>query len=178
MTVAPFKDKNSLESLAVFRSNSSSNIKSPIEYFIASDVNAIIEHTKTVVYMEDEDMLHIQGGVLSYFNLKKIETDQRKLHTIEMELDNINKGKFEHFMLKEIHEQEESVLNTMRGRVNFNSGKVTLGGLMNHREDIRFSRRLVLIGCGTSFHSALAVTLFPIYSPFILILRVARYWKN
>ncbi|MBS1890084.1 MAG: hypothetical protein JST59_02230 [Actinobacteria bacterium] len=83
--------------------------------------------------------------------------DSRELSTIEMELDQINKGGFAHFMLKEIFEQEESVLNTMRGRINFTQNSVKLGGLVAFKEDIKSSRRLIMIACGTSFHSAVAV---------------------
>ncbi len=128
-----------------------------VEYFFSSDVNAIVEHTKTVVFMQDGDVVHIQNGMLEYYNLQRDYVDSRDLHTIEMELDQISKGKYEHFMLKEIHEQEESVLNTMRGRINFSSGSIKLGGVQAFKEDIKFSRRLIIVACGTSYHSGVAV---------------------
>jgi len=69
------------------------------------------------------------------------------------------KGNFDHFMQKEIYEQPESVVNTMRGRVNFDTGRVTLGGLKAYLPTIRRCRRIVFVACGTSFHSCLAVRL-------------------
>lgn len=74
-----------------------------------------------------------------------------------MELAEIMKGSFDHFMQKEIYEQPESVVNTMRGRVNFENHKVTLGGLRGYLSIMRRARRIVFIACGTSYHSCLAV---------------------
>jgi len=74
-----------------------------------------------------------------------------------MELDQIMKGNYAHFMLKEIHEQTESLTNTMRGRVKFDTGEIILGGIVNHLHEIRRCRRIVFIACGTSFNSAVAV---------------------
>jgi glucosamine--fructose-6-phosphate aminotransferase (isomerizing) len=76
-----------------------------------------------------------------------------------MELAAIMKGSFDHFMQKEIFEQPESVVNTMRGRVNFDTHQVTLGGLKQYIATIRRCRRLIFIACGTSFHSCVAVSL-------------------
>lgn len=81
-----------------------------------------------------------------------------------MELDQINKGGFPHFMLKEIFEQPTSTMNTMRGRVDFEKGTVTLGGLASHLDDIRRCRRMIFIACGTSYHSAVAVNAFTVPS--------------
>lgn len=84
----------------------------------------------------------------------------RAIETLEIELAAIMKGSFDHFMQKEIYEQPESVVNTMRGRVHFDDHKVTLGGLRNYLPIIRRARRLLFIACGTSYHSCLAVSIY------------------
>lgn len=88
----------------------------------------------------------------------------RSIQTLEIELAEIMKGSFDHFMQKEIYEQPESVVNTMRGRVNFDTRKVTLGGLKAYLATIRRCRRIVFIACGTSFHSCLAVSTVHAYA--------------
>lgn len=133
----------------------------PIEFFIASDASAIIEHTKRVLYLEDDDIAHISEGELHIHRLQS-KTDgpqqsaQRTIETLEIELAEIMKGKFNHFMQKEIYEQPESVINTMRGRVNFDTSSITLGGLRAYLPIIRRGRRTVFCACGTSYHSAIA----------------------
>jgi glucosamine--fructose-6-phosphate aminotransferase (isomerizing) len=82
----------------------------------------------------------------------------RTIQTIELELAEIMKGSFDHFMQKEIFEQPESVVNTMRGRLNFDARTVNLGGLKSYISTIRRCRRLIFIACGTSYHSAVAVS--------------------
>lgn len=82
----------------------------------------------------------------------------RSITQMTLELEAIQKGNYAHFMLKEINEQHESVFNTMRGRVDFENHKVTLGGLKAHLTTIRRCRRIVFVACGTSFHSCLAVS--------------------
>lgn len=137
----------------------------PIEYFIASDAAAIVEHTKRVLYLEDDDIAHIARGELHIHRLRRREDpDQntaqlaatRTIETLEIEIAAIMKGKFDTFMQKEIYEQPDSVVNTMRGRVNFDDNRVTLGGLRQYLPIIRRGRRIVFIACGTSYHSALA----------------------
>ncbi|PWN23351.1 putative GFA1-glucosamine--fructose-6-phosphate transaminase [Microstroma glucosiphilum] len=130
----------------------------PIEYFIASDASAVIEHTKRVLYLEDDDIAHISEGELHIHRLRRNDglSSMRSIETLEMELAEIMKGSFDHFMQKEIYEQPESVINTMRGRVNFDTRTVKLGGLSAYLNTIRRCRRIVFIACGTSYHSALA----------------------
>ena len=130
----------------------------PIEFFIASDPSAIIEHTKRVLYLEDDDIAHLHDGEL---HIHRVGTDDgsnsiRAIQTLELELATIMKGSFDHFMQKEIFEQTESVVNTMRGRVNFDNYTVTLGGLRVYLGTIRRCRRIVFIACGTSYHSCIA----------------------
>lgn len=130
----------------------------PIEYFVASDPSAIIEHTKRVLYLEDDDIAHISNGELHIHRLRRDEgtSTTRSIQTLELELAEIMKGSFDHFMQKEIFEQPESVVNTMRGRVNFDTKAVTLGGLKSYISTMRHSRRMIFIGCGTSYHSCVA----------------------
>lgn len=130
----------------------------PIEYFLASDASAIIEHTKRVMYLEDDDIAHLSEGELHIHRLRREDgvSSQRSIQTLEMEIAQVMKGQFSHYMQKEIFEQPESVINTMRGRVNFDHHQVTLGGLKQYLATIRRCRRLVFCACGTSYHSTLA----------------------
>ncbi|KAI8588076.1 glutamine--fructose-6-phosphate transaminase (isomerizing) [Geranomyces variabilis] len=130
----------------------------PVEYILASDASAIIEHTKKVLYLEDDDVAHISDGDLHIHRLRRDDhmSSVRPIQTLEQELAQIQKGAFSHFMLKEIHEQVESVVNTMRGRINFDDRRVVLGGLRSQLANIRRSRRLIFIACGTSYHSCVA----------------------
>ncbi|KAJ3372299.1 glutamine--fructose-6-phosphate transaminase (isomerizing) [Allomyces arbusculus] len=130
----------------------------PIEYFIASDASAMIDHTKRVLYLEDDDIVHIANGELAIHRLRRDDgvSAQRSIMTLEMELAQVMKGEFQHYMQKEIFEQPESVVNTMRGRINFATHTVMLGGLRAYLATIRRARRIVFVACGTSYHSALA----------------------
>jgi glucosamine--fructose-6-phosphate aminotransferase (isomerizing) len=140
---------------------SEDGLPQPIEFFVASDAAAIIEHTKRVLYLEDDDIAHIAEGELHIHRLRRGEDGSqtpstRSLETLEIEIAEIMKGKFNHFMQKEIYEQPESVVNTMRGRVNFDNNKITLGGLRAYLPIIRRGRRIVFSACGTSYHSCIA----------------------
>ncbi|KAF6764102.1 hypothetical protein DFP72DRAFT_413660 [Ephemerocybe angulata] len=144
---------------------SEDGLPQPIEFFIASDAAAIIEHTKRVLYLEDDDIAHIAQGELHIHRLRRTEGGEpspqqqaatRTIETLEIELAAIMKGKFDTFMQKEIYEQPESVVNTMRGRVNFDDFKITLGGLRAYLPIMRRGRRIVFIACGTSYHSCIA----------------------
>ncbi|KAL1871059.1 hypothetical protein VTK73DRAFT_2255 [Phialemonium thermophilum] len=131
----------------------------PTEFFLSSDPSAIVEHTKKVMYLEDDDIAHIHEGSLNIHRLKKADgsSNVRAIQTLELELQEIMKGKFDHFMQKEIFEQPESVVNTMRGRLDIENKKVTLGGLRSYIATIRRCRRIIFIACGTSYHSCMAV---------------------
>jgi len=140
---------------------SSLDAEQAIEYFFASDASAIIEHTQKVVYLEDNDVAAIANGVLSINRItreghKDPTTGAREVTTLTMELEEIMKGEYSTFMQKEIFEQPESVVNTMRGRINYETGVVKLGGIEPRITDIKRCRRLVMIACGTSYHSAIA----------------------
>nr|AWU68208.1 glutamine-fructose-6-phosphate amidotransferase isoform D [Pseudolycoriella hygida] len=129
-----------------------------VEYFFASDASAVIEHTNRVIYLEDDDVAAVKDGALSIHRLRKTLDDPhaREITTLKMEIQEIMKGKYQYFMQKEIFEQPESVVNTMRGRVNFVNKTITLGGIKDYIPEIKRCRRLMLIGCGTSYHSAVA----------------------
>ncbi|KAI5784919.1 glucosamine--fructose-6-phosphate aminotransferase [Pyronema domesticum] len=131
----------------------------PAEFFLSSDPSAIIEHTKKVLYLEDDDIAHIHEGQLNIHRAGKQQGTSavRAIQTLELELQQIMKGKFDHFMQKEIFEQPESVVNTMRGRLDVANKRVTLGGLRQYISTIRRCRRIIFIACGTSYHSCMAV---------------------
>lgn len=135
--------------------------RSPVEYFFASDASAIIEHTNRVIFLEDDDVAWVNNGRLTIHRINRNKqrdnlSQTREITTLKMEIQQIMKGSYNSFMQKEIFEQSESVINTMRGRVNFKEGSVILGGIKDFIGDIVHCRRLLLIGCGTSFHSAIA----------------------
>eukprot|EP01147_Barroeca_monosierra_P008683 gene8683-1075_t len=138
----------------------------PVEYFLASDASAVIEHTRRVIFLEDNDVVHIMGGHLSLHHLRSVGTKgvhtsrTRSVQTLDMKIQQIMKGKFAHFMQKEIFEQPDSVVNTLRGRVRFDQGIVKLGGLADHIADIKRCRRLLFVACGTSYNSAIATRQF------------------
>ncbi|XP_063059891.1 glutamine--fructose-6-phosphate aminotransferase [isomerizing] 2 [Engraulis encrasicolus] len=129
-----------------------------VEFYFASDASAIIEHTNKVVYLEDDDIAAVADGKLSLHRVSRSagEESARVIQTLQMELQQIMKGNFRAFMQKEIFEQPESVFNTMRGRICFDTNTVILGGLNDHLKEIRRCRRLIIIGCGTSFHAGVA----------------------
>ncbi|XP_046901694.1 glutamine--fructose-6-phosphate aminotransferase [isomerizing] 2-like isoform X2 [Hypomesus transpacificus] len=129
-----------------------------VEYYFASDASAIIEHTNKVLYLEDDDIAAVIKGKLSLHRMSRVagENSVRAIQTLQIELQQIMKGSFEAFMQKEIFEQPESVFNTMRGRICFDANTVILGGLKDHMKEIKRCRRLIMIGCGTSFHAAVA----------------------
>ncbi|XP_043265814.1 glutamine--fructose-6-phosphate aminotransferase [isomerizing] 2-like isoform X2 [Colletes gigas] len=129
-----------------------------VEYFFASDASAVIEHTNRVIFLEDDDVAAVKDGALSIHRVRRCLDDPhaREITTLKIEIQQIMKGNYEYFMQKEIFEQPESVVNTMRGRLNFRDNSVTLGGIKDYIPEIKRCRRLMLIGCGTSYHSAIA----------------------
>jgi len=127
-----------------------------MEYFFASDASAIIEHTKRVIFLEDGDLAWSKDGNLNIARMNSSTPPTRDVQILQLQIQQIMKGSYSTFMQKEIMEQPESVFNTMRGRVNFEDGKVILGGLVSHMDYIKRCRRLIFIACGTSYHSAVA----------------------
>jgi len=124
------------------------------ENFIASDVSPLLAHTKNVIYLDDGEFAEIYSD--SYL-VKTIEDEQieKEIHEINMSLDEIDKGGYTHFMLKEIMEQPESVRNSMRGRLIPELAEAKLGGLVDVVDRLINSKRILLSACGTSWHAAL-----------------------
>ena len=138
---------------------SDDNIPMPVEFFLSSDPASVVQHTKKVLFLEDDDIAHIYDGELHIHRASKKnagESTTRQIQTLEMELNQIMKGPYKHFMQKEIFEQPDSTFNTMRGRIDFESNTITLGGLKSFLPTIRRCRRILMIACGTSYHSCLA----------------------
>lgn len=129
-----------------------------VEYFFASDASPIIEHTNKVIFLEDDDVAAVKNGSLTIHRIHRNvdESTVREVITLKMEIQQIMKGNYSSFMQKEIFEQPESVVNTMRGRMNFETNQVILGGIKDYMHEIRRCRRLLFIACGTSYHSAVA----------------------
>jgi len=125
------------------------------EFFLASDATPIIEYTKNVVYLNDEEIAIIDR--VSGINIKNIEAiDQSPyIHTLDMELEAIEKGGFDYFMLKEIFEQPRSVADCMRGRLISSQEHALLGGIRRHVDDLVKAKRIIIVACGTSWHAGL-----------------------
>ncbi|MCH8325373.1 MAG: glutamine--fructose-6-phosphate transaminase (isomerizing) [Bacteroidetes bacterium] len=124
------------------------------ENFVASDVSAIISHTKHVVYLEDGEIAEIYSDRF-YTRTLDEEIIDKEVHQITMTIEEIDKSGYDHFMLKEIMEQPQSVCNSMRGRLIFEKGTSKLGGLESVEEKLNKSKRIVISACGTSWHAAL-----------------------
>ncbi len=124
------------------------------EFILASDATAIVPHTRQVVYLLDGEMVIVTKDK---FEIKTIEDEkiERELEEITFDLEEIEKGGYEHFMLKEINEQPESIMNTMRGRIIKQNGLVKLGGLSGVIDKLRFAPRIIISACGTAWHAAL-----------------------
>jgi glucosamine--fructose-6-phosphate aminotransferase (isomerizing) len=124
------------------------------EYWVASDVSALLRYTKHVVYLDDGEM-----AVITPESYRTFTVDGRQMHKeveqVEWELEQIEKGGHAHFMLKEIFEQPQSIQNAFRGRLLADEGTGKLGGLNMEENDLRLIDRIILIGCGTSWHSSM-----------------------
>jgi glutamine---fructose-6-phosphate transaminase (isomerizing) len=125
------------------------------EFFVASDASPIVEYTKNVVYLEDEEVAIIcRGKELKIRTIRDKEITPY-VQALEMELEAIEKGGYDHFMLKEIYEQPRSIKDSMRGRLNAESGIVQLGGIVDHEAKFLKAKRIIFIACGTSWHAGL-----------------------
>ncbi len=125
------------------------------DFYLASDATPIVEYTKNVVYLEDEEIaiIELEEG-LRIFNIG----DQEKtpyVQQLELELEALEKGGYEHFMIKEIHEQPRSIQDCFRGRLNATEGWVSLGGIRDYEQKIINANRLIIVACGTSWHAGL-----------------------
>jgi glucosamine--fructose-6-phosphate aminotransferase (isomerizing) len=124
------------------------------EYFFASDATPIVEYTNDVIYLNDQEIAVVKNGELTVVTLNN-DTTTPYVQKVELELAAIEKGGFDHFMLKEIFEQPRSIADSMRGRVNAADAIVQLGGLRDYIDKLAKSKRIVIIGCGTSWHAGL-----------------------
>ncbi|MBI5218547.1 MAG: glutamine--fructose-6-phosphate transaminase (isomerizing) [Bacteroidia bacterium] len=124
------------------------------EYFLASDATPIVEYTHSVIYLNDSNVAVIKSGELTLKTIKN-DTLTPEIHTLDLDIGEIEKGGFEHFMLKEIFEQPRSILDTMRGRVVTEKSEIFLGGLFHVMPRLIQAKRIIIIGCGTSWHAGL-----------------------
>jgi glutamine---fructose-6-phosphate transaminase (isomerizing) len=125
------------------------------DFYLASDATPIIEYTKNVVYLEDEEIAvaDLRTG-LKIINIKnQIKTPY--IQQLEMKLEALEKGGYEHFMLKEIHEQPRSIKDCFRGRLNAAEGWVSLGGIRDYEQQLANAKRITFVACGTSWHACL-----------------------
>lgn len=124
------------------------------EYFLASDASAFIAYTKKVIYLEDKELVEITPQMLNTMTLTKSNVD-KKIEEIDWDIESIEKGGYEHFMLKEIHEQPETIKNTMRGRLNIEDGTAHLGGPQIDEKFVRQIDKIIITACGTAWHAGL-----------------------
>ncbi len=124
------------------------------EYFIASDATPIVEYTRNVVYIQDGEIAIIEGNELT---IKTIDNTIKTpyIQEIEFNLENIEKGGYEHFMLKEIFEQPRSIMDSFRGRIHLPEARITMAGIDMFEDKIKNLDRIIIIGCGTSWHAGI-----------------------
>ncbi len=124
------------------------------EHFIASDATPIVEYTRNVIYIQDGEIAIIEGNELT---IKTIDNTLKTpyIQAIEFNLENIEKGGYEHFMLKEIFEQPRSILDSFRGRIHLPNANITMAGIDKFEDKIKNLERIIIVGCGTSWHAGL-----------------------
>ncbi|WP_183575453.1 glutamine--fructose-6-phosphate transaminase (isomerizing) [Mucilaginibacter sp. X5P1] len=124
------------------------------EYFIASDATPIVEYTKNVIYLNDNEIAFVHRDSLLVKNIDNtIQTPY--IQELDLKLEMLEKGGYDHFMLKEIYEQPRSIRDCMRGRIYPEQGKVQLGGIKEYTEKLKNVDRIIIVACGTSWHAGL-----------------------
>ncbi|MCB0395656.1 MAG: glutamine--fructose-6-phosphate transaminase (isomerizing) [Flavobacteriales bacterium] len=125
------------------------------EFFVASDATPIVEYTKNVVYLEDNEIALIERG--RDLVLKNIKNEEKTpyIQELELQLEMLEKGGYDHFMLKEIYEQPTSIRDSLRGRVSAEQGIVALGGIKDYEQKMANAPRIIIVACGTSWHAGL-----------------------
>ncbi len=125
------------------------------DYYVASDATPIIEYTKNVVYLDDEEVALIRKN--KDLKIKTIRNQEKTpyIQKLELSLSTLEKGGFEHFMLKEIYEQPDSIRDSMRGRIHLEQGTVTLGGIIDYEQKLLNANRIIIVACGTSWHAGM-----------------------
>jgi glutamine---fructose-6-phosphate transaminase (isomerizing) len=129
------------------------------EFFLASDATPIVEYTNEVVYLNDQEIAVIKNNTLTIKNIANLPLTPY-IQIIDMELEAIEKGGFEHFMLKEIFEQPKSISDCLRGRLDSSSGRLILGGLREYVNKLVNAERILIVACGTSWHAGLVAEYF------------------
>ncbi len=129
------------------------------EYFVASDATPIVEYTKEVVYLNDQEIAVLKQGEMRVKNIADQPSDPY-IQTIDLELEAIEKGGFKHYMLKEIFEQPKSIADAMRGRLNSSRDYLVLGGIREYANKLINADRIIIIACGTSWHAGLVAEYF------------------
>ncbi len=124
------------------------------EYFIGSDASPIVEYTKNVIYLNDNEIAYLQPNELLIKNIDNV-VQSPYIQELEMQLEMLERGGFEHFMLKEIYEQPRAIRDCMRGRINTEKGEVQLGGIKDYIQKLNNIDRIIIVACGTSWHAAL-----------------------
>lgn len=124
------------------------------EYFLASDATPIVEYTDKLIYLEDEQVVTLTPDGYDISDLNDAHAAPA-IVKVDFDIDNIDKGGFDHYMLKEIHEQPATVADTMRGRVNAQTHAICLGGIADILPRLVEARRVIIVGCGTSYHAGL-----------------------
>lgn len=125
------------------------------EFYLGSDATPIVEYTKQVVYLKDEEIAYMdRTGKIDIVNLSNVHQTP-EMHTLSLSLDELEKGGFPHFMLKEIWEQPNALRTCIKGRLHPRSHDVVLSGIIDHRDKFVNARRIIICACGTSWHSAL-----------------------
>ena len=125
------------------------------EYFIGSDATPLVEYTDQMVYLKDNEIAIIRPDApLHVVDLDNVDVDAH-VQTVAMNLGQLEKGGYPHFMLKEIYEQPDCINDCMRGRINAETGRVTLSALRDHRERLLHAGRFIIVACGTSWHAGL-----------------------
>ncbi len=125
------------------------------DYFLASDASPIVEYTRNVIYLDEGECIIIDAEGHRIKTLKDNEVVQKKIATIEFSIEEIEKGNYPHYMLKEIHEQSKTIPDTMRGRLRIEEGTAHLGGIQDHLLRIERAKHFYITACGTSWHAAL-----------------------
>ena len=125
------------------------------DYFIASDASPIVDYTRNVVYLDENEIVTIKNGSHEIRSMKNDKVIQKAVTEIKFSVKEIEKGEFDHFMLKEIHDQVHSITDTMRGRINKEDGTAHLGGISDYMDRIQSAHRIYIVGCGTSWHAGL-----------------------
>ena len=129
------------------------------EFFLASDATPIVEYTNEVVYLNDQEVAVIKGNKLAVKNTANLPLTPY-IQKVDMELEAIEKGGFDHFMLKEIFEQPRSISDCMRGRLDSQAGHLVLGGLREYLNKLVNAERILIVACGTSWHAGLVAEYF------------------